>query len=416
MRIMMLAQFYPPIIGGEERFARDLSVQLAARGHEVSVVTLLQDGLPPFEVDDGVRVYRVKGTMQRMTALFSDQSHQHAPPFPDPELIAELRRIIMRERPQVVHAHNWIIHSFLPLKTWSKAGLVLSLGDYSLICAKKKLIYKDNTPCSGPGFLKCLGCGADHYGVVKGIPTVSANWIMSAVERNLVDMFLPVSTSVAEKNGLVSGGLPFRVTPPFVRDDIGEPAGVVDETYLNSLPDGDFLLFVGAFGRYKGVDVLLDAHARLDNPPPLVIMGYQTAEHAVQTTDLPANVIVIKDVPHDAVMEAWRRSLIGLVPSVWAEPFGIVALEAMACGSPVIASDIGGLTDIICHEETGLLVPPDDVDALHAALQRLLDDDALRRRLGNSAKRAFSAFSTSAVLPRYEQVYQHIIEERHGTS
>lgn len=414
MRIMMLAQFYPPIIGGEERFAQDLSMQLAARGHAVSVVTLWQDGLPEFENADGVRVYRVKGTMQRMSGLFSDQSHTHAPPFPDPELIGEIKRVIALEKPEIVHAHNWIIHSFLPLKAWSKAGLVLSLGDYSLICAKKKLIYKDGDACDGPGFLKCLGCGADHYGAAKGVPTVFANWLMGVPERHLVDRFLPVSRAVAEKNGLVSGNQPFEIVPPFVRDEIGAEAPALDDEWLSQLPDTGFLLFVGAFGRYKGVDVLLEAHAGLRDAPPLVIIGYQTAEHPVQTTDLPENVVVLKDVPHDAVMEAWRRSLIGLVPSVWAEPFGIVVLEAMACGSPVIASDIGGLSDIVQDGQTGLLVPPGDAAALRNAIQRLLCDENLRRKMSNAGKARVSEFSTSAVLPRYERVYRQVIEERYG--
>src|SRR6184192_3109471 len=121
MRILMLAQFYPPIIGGEERYVRDLSIALTARGHEVTVVTLWQEGLPAFECDQGIRVHRIRGSMQRVKALFSDKDHRHAPPFPDPEVLQALRRIIMRERPNIVHAHNWMILSFTLLKSWSKA-------------------------------------------------------------------------------------------------------------------------------------------------------------------------------------------------------------------------------------------------------------------------------------------------------
>lgn len=416
MRIMMLAQFYPPLIGGEERFTRDLSVQLAARGHEVSVVTLLQDGLAPFEIDHDVRIYRINGTAQRATALLSKAARRHAAPLPDPELIAQLRRIIARERPDIVHGHNWMAHAFLPLKRWSKARFVMSLHDYSFVCATKKLIYYDETACSGPGVPKCFGCSIHHYGKVKGLPTVIGNWMMSAAERRLVDIFLPVSTAVAEYNGIVQNKLPYQILTPFVPDNIGDVGDVGEmgdapAEFLAQLPQEPFLLFVGAFGRYKGVDVLLEAHARMDSPPPLVIIGYETAEHPVRTTDLPGNVTVLKNAPRNAIMAAWRRSLLGITPSVWEEPFGIVALEAMACERAVIGTTMGGLKDIIRHEETGLLVPPGDAVALQNAMQRLIADDDLRGRMGAAGKQRLTEFLASTVTPRYEQVYQALLEQ-----
>jgi len=112
----MLAQFYPPTIGGEERHVRDLSIELVTRGHDVAVATLWREGVPEFEVDQGVRVHRIRGSLQRVGTLFSEKERQHSPPFPDPETVWALRRVIMREHPDIVHAHNWIVHSFTPLK------------------------------------------------------------------------------------------------------------------------------------------------------------------------------------------------------------------------------------------------------------------------------------------------------------
>ena len=106
MRILLLAQFYSPVLGGEERFAKDLSVELAARGHEVAVATLWQAGLPEFEVEEGVRIYRIPGTIPRISRLHSDPNRRHAPPFPDPETTLALRRIIAEEHPQIVHSFN----------------------------------------------------------------------------------------------------------------------------------------------------------------------------------------------------------------------------------------------------------------------------------------------------------------------
>ena len=407
MRILMLSQFYPPIIGGEERHVRNLGTLLAARGHKVAVATIWHKGLPEFEDDQGVRVYRIHGTAQRMAGLFSDAGHMHAPPFPDPELTWTIKSIIRRERPEIVHAHNWLVHSFLPLKGWSGAKLVLSLHDHSLLCPNKKLIYHDR-PCSGPGLAKCLGCVATHYGRLKGAGVMFANRAMTIAERATVDMFVPVSRAVAQDNRLLGGKLPVEVIPNFVPDDVG---ALQDEPHPNlaQLPAGDFMLFVGAFGRYKGLDVLVRAYAELHAAPPLVIIGYQTTEYPVQTVELPANVIVLQDWPHEAVMQAWQRSILGLVPSVWSDPCPTVAMEAMAVGRPLIASRVGGLTDLVVDGETGLLVPPDDHVALRQAMERLLADPALRGRMGEASQRKVVDFQASAVVQRIEQVYYRLL-------
>ena len=120
MRILMLTQCYSPLPGGIEQHICTLNVELIARGHDVAVVTQLSKGLLPFEIDRGVRIYRISSTMDRMPWLFPDD-RRYAPPFPDPELTQKLRGIITRERPQIVHAHNWLSRSFLPLKKWSKS-------------------------------------------------------------------------------------------------------------------------------------------------------------------------------------------------------------------------------------------------------------------------------------------------------
>lgn len=410
MRILMISQFYPPTIGGEERHVQTLSAELAARGHEVAVATLWHEGLAEFEQDGAVRVYRIRGTVQRATWLFSEGGRRHAPPLPDPELSLAMRRIIARERPEIVHAHNWLVHSFVPLKAWSGAKLVLTLHDYSLVCAQKRLMYHDRTLCDGPGFTKCLGCAADHYGPAKGVTTVLANWAMGAAERAAVDMFVPVSQVTAVGNGLVGSGLPYEVIPNLVPDDIGLSGGGY-ESYTAQLPGEDYLLLVGDLSRDKGVDVLLSAYADLATAPPLVLIGRECAD---TPKEFPANVVVLKSWPHGAVMEAWRHSIVGLVPSVVPETFGIVALEAMATGRPVIASRIGALIDVIADGETGFLVPPGDPLALRQAIERLLTDEALRHRMGQAAKRRAARFQASTVVPSIEHLYSALLQKRSG--
>lgn len=404
MRILMLSQFYPPTVGGEEQHVQTLSRELAARGHDVAVATLWHRGLAPFERDHGVRVYRLRGALQRLRWLYRESGRRHAPPCPDPALALALRRVAARERPEIVHAHNWLVHSFLPIKAWSGARLVLTLHDYSLVCAKKSLVYRDGAVCDGPGPAKCLGCASDHYGPAKGVPTVLANWAMGRAERAAVDRFWAVSRATAQGNRLPADGIPFDVLPNFVPDDLGRPQAGWDR-YLDQLPRGDYLLFVGDRRRFKGIEVLLRAYAELPAAPPLVLIGRRLAE---TPTALPRNVLALDRWPHGAIMGAWRRCLVGLLPSIGPETFGIVMLEAMATGRPVIASRIGGLVDVVVDGETGYLVPPGDPLALRQAIERLLADPGLRERMGQAARRRVIEFQASTVVPRIEAAYREL--------
>src|SRR5947209_2528587 len=157
MRILMLSQFYPPIIGGGAIHVQSLSLELLSRGHDVAVVTLWHPGQTEFELDQGVRVYRIHSSLQRLPGLFSDKGKPYAPPFPDPEVMLELRRIIEDEHPEIVHAHNWLVYSFLPLKAWSGARLVMTLHNSGRVCVKTTLLYR-GTLCTGPTFGKCIDC------------------------------------------------------------------------------------------------------------------------------------------------------------------------------------------------------------------------------------------------------------------
>ncbi|MGI8968225.1 MAG: glycosyltransferase family 4 protein [Chloroflexota bacterium] len=403
MRILMLAQFYPPVVGGEERHVQGLSRELVTRGHDVSVATLALPGEPEFEIDARVRIHRIRTTMQRATWAFTDSARPHVPPFPDPEASAALHRIITKERPEIVHAHNWLVHSFLPLKAWSGAKLVMTLHDYSLACAKKRLMYR-GAPCSGPGLTKCLGCASDHYGAVKGVTTTVTNWVMGAVERHAVDMFIAVSHATAVGNGIIDRNLPCRIIPNFVPDDLGkERTG--DDPRLAQLPGEEYLLYVGDLSQDKGVDVLLRAYSGLSGAPPLVLIGRQGPDAPQR---FPDNVVVLGPWPNDVVMESRYRSLLALAPSVWDEPFGIVVLESMAAGRPVIASNIGGLPDIVDNGVTGLLVPPGNAEALAHAMASLLADGTLRETMGSASRERVNLFRASVVVPRIEAVYQEV--------
>jgi glycosyltransferase involved in cell wall biosynthesis len=138
-----------------------------------------------------------------------------------------------------------------------------------------------------------------------------------------------------------------------------------------------------------------------DDPPHVLYAGRLSAEKGVRelvaaTQDLP--LVVAGDgplraevpgalgmVPHDELLRLYKRAAVVACPSR-REGFGVACLEAMAAGRPVVASAVGGLRDLVVDGETGLLVPPGDVAALRAALERLLADTGLRERLGRAAR------------------------------
>ncbi len=398
----MVTDFYPPVIGGVEVLVWHLARELSGRGHDVAVATIRSADLPALEERDGVRIHRLCLTSQRAASLYSRAQRPWAPPVPDPEALRALRRIVALERPDIVHGHDWLARSFIPIKRRSHARLVMSLHYYTLSCAKKSLMYR-GSPCSGPGLTKCLGCGTRHYGL-KGPPIVLGNFAFAASERAAVDMFLPVSKATARGNGLVGRDLPFEVMPNFVPDPTGPSAET--EGYVAQLPDEDFFLFVGDLRNAKGLPVLLEAYASMQDGPRLVLIGKATPE---TPTRLPPGAVMFQDWPNSAVLVAHERGLATIVPSIWPEPFAMVILEAMVAGRPVIGSAIGGIPEAITHGENGLIVPPGDVAGLRRAMERLCVDATLRDRLARNAAARRDNYRPHTVVPRFERVYADLL-------
>jgi glycosyltransferase involved in cell wall biosynthesis len=258
-------------------------------------------------------------------------------------------------------------------------------------------------PCTGPKPGKCIVCAARHYGALKGPEIAIANFATRNWVRSAVDMYLPVSHAVADAVGLPRLGLPYDVVPNFTRALPNSPPTAEAAHLLSQLPDGEFLLYVGDVSHEKGVDVLLRVHRSLPNPPPLVTIGRQLLPRA---NGGRAHVLSFDLWPHAAVLQAMRRSMMVIVPSVWPEPFGLVALEAMAAGRPVIASGTGGLVDVVSDGETGFLLPPGNEQSLRNAICRLHDDPALRERMGAAAIARAATFSADEIVPRVERIYE----------
>lgn len=399
----MLAQSFAPVIGGEERVVEDLSLELAGRGHEVAIATLRQPGREPVAPGGGVRLHALESSVARVSR--ADADRVYAPPLPDPETVRDLRRVLRRERPDIVHAHNWIVHSYLPLARRSEAALALSLHDYGLICPTKRLL-RHGVVCSGPGPVKCLLCASSQYGLARGPMVEAGTRLRERAVRRAVDVFLPVSSTVARLCRLGPDDV-YRLTPNFIGELPPPPAA--GDPGLAGLPRKPFILYFGDLTVDKGVGNLLRAYRELEQPPPLVLIG---RDYLGPETDRPG-VHALGPLPYESAIEALRRAMFTVAPSIWAEPFGMVALQAAKAGKATIASDVGGLGDIVRDRETGLLVPPGEIAPLRAALELLIGDEPLRLRLGEAAGlRAEEAFGPEALVPEVECSYELAMQSR----
>lgn len=199
------------------------------------------------------------------------------------------------------------------------------------------------------------------------------------------------------------------------------------------------LLFVGRVSPEKGVHVLLKAYDRIVQslpdvhldivgpasvPPPEFIIplsdnpkvaalephfqdGYRARLQSLVPPDKQEQVRFLDHLPHQELAEHYRHADLVIVPSVWDEPFGLPVVEAMACGRPVVATRSGGIAELVEHGRTGMLVEPDDADALAEATLALLADEPLRRSMGQAARRrACERFSWDRIAADLMELYE----------
>ncbi len=409
MRILQVSDAFPPAVGGLERYVASLSRQQAADGDEVVVATLESPGAPDDEVVDGYRVLRLPGLTRHLRRFSSDPGHHFHPTVPDPALVRRLQRVVDELRPGVVHAHGWILESAVALRRPPSTALVATLHEYGAACVRKTYT-QTRTGCpTGPQLLRCTACSREVYGLPKAALLTAGLRAMWPLHRR-VDRWIAISGPVARDNGPGLGGDGgagrVDVVPTFVADDV---AALARTPLTLDVPDEPFLLFVGALGPHKGLDVLLGARELLRRRAPLVVLGTPRAD----APDLDRSGVVLHtDVPHDQVMAAWAAAAVGVVPSVWPEPFGQVAVECLAAGTPAVVSATGGLGEIVRDGVEGLLVPPADPRALAAALDRLLGDDALRARLAAAAPARAREYELGRVLPAIRRAYDRALADR----
>jgi phosphatidylinositol alpha-mannosyltransferase len=175
------------------------------------------------------------------------------------------------------------------------------------------------------------------------------------------------------------------------------------------------ILFLGRLERRKGLPYLLEAYALLKKEMPdtrLIVVGGDgglraACERYVRENRL-SDVVFAGYVPNAEVPRYFKTADVYCAPNTGAESLGIVLLEAMAAGAPIVASRIEGFADVLTEGQEGLLVPPRDAEALAGALHRMLSDAAAREEMGKQGARTAQHYSwervSSQVLEYYEAV------------
>jgi len=183
-----------------------------------------------------------------------------------------------------------------------------------------------------------------------------------------------------------------------------------------------YVLFVGRISEQKGIFHLLEATAGLPEDTLLVLCATSPDTNELEAR-LGAAVARHPRVrwlnamlPREDVVQLYSHAALFVCPSVY-EPFGLINLEAMACGTPVVATDVGGIREVVVHDETGWLVPPGDPAALAAAMRALLAQPERAAAFGRAGRRRVEAqFSWERIAERTLEVYREAIAAHQSTS
>jgi phosphatidylinositol alpha-mannosyltransferase len=362
MKILQVCPFTWDKPGGVQNHVRQLSTHLRRRGHTVRV---LAPGLPPFRRGD-VRIVGRPGAV-RFNGSVPEISFT-------PTSARAVREFLREFRPDVIHVHEPLCPSTSMLATWyANAPLVATFHANFPHDVWSGRIYSIVAPLLQPTFRK-------------------------------LDRRLAVSNAARHTVASRMGDANFEIVPNGSNVDVfatAEPA---------PLPEGRKLLFVGRLERRKGFPVALQAFASLADAYPdlrLVVVGDGPDREAVETfpAALRARVHMMGKVSDDALPTFHRASDIFVSPATGSESFGIVLVEAMAAGLPVVASDIPGYRDVARHEVEGLLVTPTNPEALAVGVRRLLEDPALAAALGARGAQRARAFAWESIVDRLEEIY-----------
>jgi glycosyltransferase involved in cell wall biosynthesis len=379
MRVLLVAHGFPPTgQGGTEIYTHDLARVLAERfGDRVHVLAREADPSRPEralrrEPRGGMTVSWINNTFKECRSF--EETYR------DARIRAVAETVLDAERPDVVHVQHLTCLSTDVVRACAARALpvVVTLNDYWLICQRGQLLDDDYARCQGPtpaGCARCLHTGRAEAALrlehVRALSDQVALFLAPSetLRRRFLSLGWPPDRLVLARQGCA-----FAPGPPRAP----RPRGAVLR-----------LGFMGSLMVSKAPHLLLEAFAGLPaGSATLDVFGAYTPYHGddgyrrqLDRVRGGPGVRMAGPLPHAEVPRALAAIDVLVVPSVWEENAPFVIREAFQLGVPVVASDLGGMAEMVEHGCNGLLFPPGDARALERALRRLVDEPDLVDRL-----------------------------------
>lgn len=384
MRILTLHNYYQQP-GGEEQIFATESALLESNGHEVLCYTLNND-----QIATTNPLKLAKNTLWNSTVYH------------------DLRSLIRKKKPQVAHFHNTfplISPSAYYAAKDEGVAVVQTLHNYRLLCPNA-LFFRDGRVCEDclgkvplPGVIhRCYRGSLSASAMVAA--TTSFHSLLGTWSK-AVDVFIVYSQFALNK--FIQGGLPAH--------KIAFKTNFLHPAPMPSEGKGGYAVFVGRLSIEKGLGVMLDAWRQLDKKIPLKILGDGPMAGLVTKAaqEMP-EIEWLGRKPLEEVYEIVGNASFLVFPSEWYETFGRVAIEAFAMGTPVVASHIGAIAELVKNERNGLLFRPSDPADLADKISWLLDHPQELCQMRLSARAEFDAkYTADANCKRLIEIYQAVI-------
>lgn len=397
VRRVLLINDYAGTGGGAELLMQDLLASLRARGVDARLLTSDATG--------GANTASVSSTAYATPFRGSTGPYRALREVLNPSMVRAVRRTLRAFRPDVVHlgmiftqVSPWV----LPLV--AHLPVVWLPHTYRPICPKGTRLLPDGAPCSHAVGRACLTAGCFR---AKGLLPRLAQLRLAQRWRGAIDHTVAPSRSFAD--ALSAHG--WRV-------DSVIPHGTRTGDALAPLAEHPLVAYAGRLAPEKGVDTLLAAFGAVHRAWPrarLVIVGdgperpRLAAMVQAAGADIAQAVTFTGHLAREDVRQRLAGAWVQVVPSRWAEPFGLVTIEALARGTVVVASRSGAQPEIVDEGRTGHLVPPGDATALASALTRLIGNPAALERMRHDAlAQARARFDLDTMTARYEQLYANL--------
>jgi glycosyltransferase involved in cell wall biosynthesis len=373
MRIAQVSPFFYPHIGGVESHVQTLSEKLVGNGHDVTVYTSNFGDLKEREIYRGVEVVRVKQTRE----IF------YTPITPS------LKKEMKPEKYDVVHAHTPP-----PLSSYYTARAM----------KKSKTPYVVTYHCDLqlPGIIGSLATAA--YKVTLG------RYTFKQTQKIIVHTKTYGATSRILWKFDVSV-IPSAVNPEIYSENIDSQSVIA----RHGLEGKKLVLFVGRIVPHKGLDYLIYTAEFTPKNVSYLIVGrgdyLGSLRRKTREKGLEKRILFAGKVPSKKLPSYYAAADVFVLPSISRlEAFGLVVLEAMASAKPVIISNIPGVTELITDGEEGLHVEPMDAKDLADKINQILDDDELRKRMGETGReKVYREYSWDKVASQIEKIYEEVV-------